>query len=283
MSTLTKILDPTQWTGALLLAAVFLAIAIALSWIFKAILRKVIEHDTEERIDRLTVGFLGNFGAFIIWAVLAIIYAHLIPALDKLGSAMLAGAGIASVVVGLAAQSTLGNLVSGISLVLYKPFRLGDRIQITAPTGMETGVVEDMTLGYTVLRTYDNRRIVMANSKIATEAMINLTSVEAKVLMLLPISIGYDSDVEKARAIVLEIARDHDQIDEIVGCPVVSLGASSVDLTLQAWCPDAATARSVQYDMLEEVKRRFDATDIEIPYSYQNVILKNAVDPALER
>lgn len=135
MSALAKLLDPSQWTGALLLAAVFIALALILSTILKAILRKVIEHDTKERIDRLTVGFLGNFSAFIIWVVLAIFYAHLIPALDKLGSAMLAGAGIASVVVGLAAQSTLGNLVSGISLVLYKPFRLGDRIQINTLRG----------------------------------------------------------------------------------------------------------------------------------------------------
>lgn len=144
-------------------------------------------------------------------------------------------------------------------------------------------MVEDMTLGYTVLRTYDNRRIVMANSKIATEALINLTSVEPRVLMMLPISISYDSDIEKARAIVLEVAHEHDQIEEIVGCPVVNLGASSVDLTLQAWCPDAGTEKFVQYDMLEEIKRRFDAADIEIPYSYQNVILKNSVEPALER
>jgi small conductance mechanosensitive channel len=140
VSGLLNYIDPSHLTGALLLAAVFIVLAVILSWILKSILRKVIEHDTQERIDRLTVSFLGNFGSFVIWVVLAIFYAHLVPSLDKLGSALLAGAGIASVVVGLAAQSTLGNLVSGISLVLYKPFRQGDRIQVNAPTGLVSPV-----------------------------------------------------------------------------------------------------------------------------------------------
>lgn len=275
MNSLLSLFNPSTLSGALLLALAMVIIGLVLTGILKLILRKVIEHDRVERLDRLSLSFLGNLGAFFLWIVLAVIYAHLVPQLDKLGSALLAGAGIASVVIGLAAQSTLGNLVSGISLVLYKPFRKGDLIQITAPTGLETGVVEDMTLGYTVLRTFDNRRIVMANAKIASEVMINLTAIEPRVLMMLPISISYDSDVDRARTNILEIAGRHPEIQEIVGCPLVALGASSVDLSLQAWCSDAAIAMQAQYDLLEEIKKRFDAEGIEIPYSYQNVILRS--------
>ena len=79
---------------------------------------------------------------------------------------MLAGVSLVSVIVGFAAQSTLGNLVAGISLVLYKPFRRGDRIQIAAPTKdeFEVGKVEDISLGYTVLRADDGREIIIANA-----------------------------------------------------------------------------------------------------------------------
>jgi small-conductance mechanosensitive channel len=80
-----------------------------------------------------------------------------------------------SVIVGFSAQTTLGNLVAGISLILYKPFRCGDRLQVTAPTGLETGEVEDISLGYTILKTADQRRIVIANGQMAQQTMMKLS------------------------------------------------------------------------------------------------------------
>ena len=73
----------------------------------------------------------------LIWVVLLILYAHLIPVLRSMGTALLAGASVASVVLGLAAQSTLGNLVAGVSLTIYRLFRLGDTLRVAAPTGTE--------------------------------------------------------------------------------------------------------------------------------------------------
>lgn len=98
------------------------------------------------------------------------------PPLHKLGNTLLAGVSLMSIIVGFAAQTALGNLVAGISLVLYKPFRRGDRIQIQAPTGSghEIGVVESISLGYTVLRTDDRREIVIANGTMAQQTMIKL-------------------------------------------------------------------------------------------------------------
>jgi uncharacterized protein with PQ loop repeat len=91
--------------------------------------------------------FLQQVGVVAIWVVMLILYAHLIPVLRSLGTALLTGASIASVVIGLAAQSTLGNLVAGIAITLYRPFRLGERLQVTAPTGTEVGNVEMLSLG----------------------------------------------------------------------------------------------------------------------------------------
>ena len=85
------------------------------------------------------------------------------------------------------------------------------------------------------------------------------------------------SNFDKARAIVLELADAHADILEVVGCPVVNLGGSSVDLSLRAWCNDAATAKAVEFDLLEQVKKRFDVEGIEIPYAYQNVLLSGSV------
>ncbi|MXP30185.1 mechanosensitive ion channel [Porphyrobacter algicida] len=256
----------------------FLVFGLALSWLLRRTVVAVIDHDPKERIDRMTISFIQHLATFIMWIVLALLFSHLVPSLNKLTTSLLAGVSIVSVVIGFAAQSTLGNLVSGISLVIYKPFRRGDRLQLTTPTGLETGIVEDLSLGYTVLRTFDNRRIVISNGTISNQIMINLSSIDLRVMMSLPISIGYTSDIDKAREIVLELAQAHDNVQEVVGCPVIGLGGSSVNLSLRAWCPDSATAKSVEYDLLEQMKKRFDEAGIEIPYAYQNVVLSGQLD-----
>ncbi|MEL7719532.1 mechanosensitive ion channel family protein [Citromicrobium bathyomarinum] len=274
---LTHYIDPTHLWGAVALGVLFLIFGLVLTKLLSRAIRALIDHDPKEHLDRMTLSFISNLAAFIMWVVLALIFCHAVPALNKLTTSLLAGVSIVSVVIGFAAQSTLGNLVSGISLVIYKPFRRGDRLQLTTPTGLETGIVEDLSLGYTVLRTFDNRRIVLSNGTIANQIMINLSSVDLRVMMTPTISIGYNSDIAKARAIILELAHAHDDVLEVVGCPVVNLGASSVDLSLRAWCADAASAKGVEFDLLEQIKTRFDEAGIEIPYAYQNVIVSGAI------
>ena len=274
---LTHYIDPNHLWGAVALGVLFLLFGLVLTRLLRRAIHALIDHDPKEHLDRMTLSFISNLATFVMWIVLALIFCHAVPALNKLTTSLLAGVSIVSVVIGFAAQSTLGNLVSGISLVIYKPFRRGDRLQLTTPTGLETGIVEDLSLGYTVLRTFDNRRIVLSNGTIANQIMINLSSVDLRVMMTPTISIGYNSDIAKARAIILELAHAHDDVLEVVGCPVVNLGASSVDLSLRAWCADASSAKGVEFDLLEQIKTRFDEAGIEIPYAYQNVIVSGSV------
>ena len=96
----------------------------------------------------------------------------MVPGLRSLGTALLAGASVASILVGLAAQSTLGNLVAGLSLLLYRPFQIGDSVQLTVPAWVQTGTIEDLTLGYTVIKTSEDREIVVPNSVMASQAII---------------------------------------------------------------------------------------------------------------
>lgn len=265
--------DPATLAGALELAALFAVAGLVLHMIVGRLFRFLIAHDSEGRIDRLTAVFLKRVVQVLVWVFVLTLYAKTVPALDRMGTALLASVSIASVVIGLAAQSTLSNLIAGISLVIYRPFRIGDRIQITAPTGLETGTVEDVTLGYTRLKTYDNRRIVLSNSLISNQIMVNLTAVEPRVMALVPVSIGYGSDIDRARAVVLELAEAHPLAEEVVGCPVTMLNSSSVDFTLRVWCRDAGDAATLRTDLLEQIKKRFDAEGIEIPYAWQNVVL----------
>lgn len=178
MNAILKGVDPDRLAGAALIAAVLVVLGIVLSWFVRRLVAEALRHDRSERIDEITLSFLSRLSVLAIWVLLVTLYAHIVPALHRLGTALLAGVSIVSVIVGFAAQTTLGNLVAGISLVLYKPFRRGDRLQVLAPNKdeFEIGEVEDISLGYTVLRTDDGRRIVVANGTMAQQTFINLSA-----------------------------------------------------------------------------------------------------------
>jgi small conductance mechanosensitive channel len=271
---LRDLVDPATTVGALAYAVAFFLAAWALARAVRVAVHQALAHDDWISVDRTAALFLTQLAQIGIFVLAFTYYAHVIPALRSLGTAMLASAGVASIVVGLAAQNTLGNVVAGVSLLMYRPFRVQDLVQVTAASGLETGTIESLTLGYTILKTFDNRRIVVPNSVMATQVTVNLTSRDPRVMLMLPIGVGYGSDIDRARAIVVDEARSHTDVREIVDCPVTQLGASAVTLTLRAWCADAASAKRAQFDLIERIKKQFDRNDIEIPFPYTNVVLK---------
>lgn len=268
-------LHPDTLLGAVALLVVFFIGGLLLSRLVRRAVRLLIERDRDQRIDRMAASFLSKVASVFVWLFALMLYAHMIPALDRLGTAILASVSVASIVIGLAAQSTLANFIAGLSMIFYRPFRLGDRVQISAPTGLETGIVEDVSLGYTVLQTFDNRRVIISNSVMANTIMVNLTAVHPRVMAIVPFSIAYDANIDHARDIALHLAEAHDNVQEVVGCPVTLLNSSSVDLSLRVWCADSTIAAGVKYDLTEQIKKRFEAEGIEIPYAYQNVIVKS--------
>jgi small conductance mechanosensitive channel len=264
-------IHPSTLTGALVYAGIVTTLGILGTLAIRAAARVALRRD---RADPTAIMFLRPLVQVFLWIILLVSYAHLIPSLRSLGTALLAGASIVSIVLGLAAQNTLGSLIAGIALLVYRPFRVGDRIQVMAPTGVETGIVETVTLGYTVLQTLDNRRVVLPNSLASSQTTVNLTSVDARIMAAVPIGIAYNADIDRAREILLAIARAHSEAVETIGCPVIQLGASSVTLSIRAWCRDVLAARSFEWDVYEQAKAQFEQAGIEIPYPYQNIIVK---------
>ena len=118
--------------------------------------------------------FAAAFAQVLTYIVAFIIYAHLIPDLHEIQKTLLAGVGVLSVIIGLAAQTTLGNLIAGISLVLYKPFRIGDRIQLSTPGGVKVATVTAISLGYTALRETDQGEIIVPNSVMGSSVITRL-------------------------------------------------------------------------------------------------------------
>jgi len=259
-----EVLNPGTPYGALLYAVVIGFVAWLVGRTVALGCSRVLERPTHVPADRTAIRFLSQLARLGVYIFAFVTYAHLIPALQKLGTAWLASVGVVSVVIGLAAQNTLGNLIAGISLLLYRPFNLGDRVQVSAPSGLETGVVESLNLGYTVLRTADNRRIVIPNSAMASQTSINLTLTDERSQCALPIRIHHEADLDQARKILIEIAKQHPKTVEFISCPMTAIGKSSVTLTLQVWCVNSVAVGDLKNDLLESIKRRFDQEGIKM-------------------
>ena len=182
---------------------------------------------------------------------------HFIPALQSMGTALLAGVSVASIVIGLAAQSTLSNLIAGVVLIVYRPFNPGDRIQLAAPTGLEIAYVKDITLGYTMLETSDQQRIVVPNSQIASQITINLTQSEKRTPLLIPFHLLAGVAIDQARSILTETASKHEKVLELAGCRATQVDGAGITLTLKVWCENVTDAATVQSDLMEQVVERF--------------------------
>jgi len=267
--------DPRTFFGAILYALVFLFFA----WLFgrasNLAVKRLLVKDKHNRIDRTAIKFLAQFAQFGVYIFAFISYAHLIPALRGLGTAWLASVGVISVIIGLAAQNTLGNLIAGISLLIYRPFNVGDRLQVSAPTGLETGMVESLNLGYTLLRTDDNRHVVIPNSIMASQTTINLTSKDSRVICSLPISINFDSDINKTRTILIDLANHHPKVQNVRSCYVTQVGESGLALTLEVWCADGPAAGEVKADLLEQVIIRFAKEGVNFPLPLVSIVDKS--------
>jgi small-conductance mechanosensitive channel len=254
---LLSFIRPDTLIGALAYFVIFVLLAMILSRALRSAVHAAMTRSGH--IDRTTLSFFQQVAGALIWVVMLILYAHLIPVLHSMGTALLAGASVASVVIGLAAQSTLGNLVAGVSITIYRPFRLGDTLQVAAPTGTEVGVVELISLGYTTLRAPAGHLIVVPNSVAASQVTINLNadSSFAPWPLLITIRIGRDADIEAARQLALTVAKEGGEESAVAGCFLTKVDATAVTLELRLRARDAAQRDTLRSTMLAELARRF--------------------------
>jgi small conductance mechanosensitive channel len=252
--------QPDTLLGAIVYLVVFAAVASLLS---RGVRRGVHAAMTRQgHIDRTTISFLQQITTAMIWIIMLILYAHLIPVLRSMGTALLAGASVASVVIGLAAQSTLGNLVAGVSITIYKPFRLGDTLQIAAPTGTDIGVVEFISLGYTTLRAPDGRLIVVPNSIAASQVTINLNTTYAPWPITITMRLSRDTPLEAAQKLALAVAAENAGEKAVVGCYLTKIEATAVTLELKFLAHDSAGRATLRSKILAELAQRFDKAHI---------------------
>ncbi len=228
--------------------------------------------------------------AIILIAVIVVLLT--IKPLRDIGTAILASSGIAAVVIGLAAQGTLSNVFSGISISMSKPFSVGEFIEILNATPPVSGVVEGIGLRHTTIRDPENKTIVIPNNVLDQEMLRTTHYLQgARICSFLYIDIAYNSDIDLAINMLSTIVSEHkntldvrsyDQKEE--GVPkvavfVTGLSNAAVHLRASVWTVDTATGFTTLSDLRYQVKKAFDAAGIEIPYPYQNIILHKDAEP----
>jgi small conductance mechanosensitive channel len=207
-----------------------------------------------------------------------------VPELRTIASSMLTGAGILAVVVGFASQHALSNIVSGVFIVVFKPFRVNDRLKIRENL---SGVVEDITLRHTVLRDAENKRIIIPNSVMGNEIIINSDYTDDKIIKTVDMNVSYQSDLKRAKAIMRAAIEQHpmqcdprnaEQMaasEEPIPVRVVALGESSINLRGWACAKNASDAFIMSCDLLETMKDAFEKEGIIIPYPHRTIVHKH--------
>jgi len=226
---------------------------------------KLLDYTLAKReVDSTLRGFLDSLVGVLFKALLLISVASMVGIETTSFIAVLAAGGLA---IGLALQGSLSNFAGGALLLLFKPYKVGDVIE----TQGHTGTVNSIQIFTTVLKTPDNKTIIIPNGPVANGSIVNY-STEATRRVDMVFGIGYDDDIDKAKAILQGLIDADSRVlkDPASALLLSELADSSVNFTLRLWV-NAADYWGVYFDMQESVKKTFDQQGVSIPYPQQDV------------
>ena len=265
-------------------AIIVLAVAFLVSRLLRLIIGRFFKAAAKKlKVDPTRYNFFKNAIDFIALLVAAIVIFRSIPAFKDFGTTLLTGAGVLAAIVGFASQAAFSNIISGIFLVIFKPFRVGDRVKVGT---LYSGDVEDITLRHTVIKDFENRRVVIPNSVISNETIINSTLTDERVCMFVDFNISFDSDIDSAMQLIKTEAVKHPfcidgRTPEELGkgehqvmVRTVAITDFAVQLRAYAWAKNATDGFELKCDLHKMVKQQFDKNRIEIPYPYRTVLYK---------
>ncbi|MBT9547189.1 MAG: mechanosensitive ion channel [Candidatus Sericytochromatia bacterium] len=248
-----------RFLGALLILVLGLWASKRLSRILREILSKT-------QLDQTFISFIGNMLRVVLTAVV------FLAALSSMGvptTSVLALLGTAGLAVALALKDSLNNVAAGFSLMILRPFRVGDYVEVGGVGGSVSGI----TLFHTLLNTADNRWIAMPNAKLLADTIVNFSRNASRRIDLI-VDVSYSSDLKKAKELLWEVIRADERIlkepEPVVA--VSDLANSSVQFVVRPWAP-TPEYWNVRFDLIEAIKLRFDAEGIVIPFPQREVHL----------
>jgi small conductance mechanosensitive channel len=250
----------------LLLAIVVLIVGL---WVVKRVVNVVNKGLAAGDTDTTLAKFLGNLASMVLKALLFISVAQMVGIETTSFIAILAAAGLA---IGLALQGSLANFAGGVLILMFRPYKVGDFVDAQGVTG----TVDEIQIFNTVIKTGDNKRIIVPNGAISNGIITNF-SAETTRRVDFVFGIGYDDDIAQAKATLKRIFAEDDRVftDPEPAVVVSELADSSVNFSCKAWV-NAADYWGVFYDTTEKVKLVFDEENISIPYPQSDVHMHQA-------
>jgi small conductance mechanosensitive channel len=235
-------------------------------WLAKQIKKYIVFIMEKRNIDALLASFTSNI------AYVTLVAFVIIAALSQLGiqtTSFVAIIGAAGLAIGLSLQSSLSNFASGVMIIAFRPFKVGDFIE----AGGIAGVVEGIQIFSTQMRTGDNKQIIVPNSNITGSNITNYSAKDTRRVDMV-FGIGYDDDIKKAKDILTKLLEEDERIlkDPTPVVAVSELADSSVNFVVRPWVK-TDDFWNVKFDYTEAVKLTFDKEGISIPYPQQDVHL----------
>ena len=264
------LLEMAQTTGVefgirLLIALVIFYVGRIVARMLQRGLRKVME---AQEMDKILQTFVSNL---VYWTLMVFV---IIAAINQVGiqtTSLIAVMGAAGLAVGLALQGSLSNFAAGVLIVLFRPYRVGDWVEAAGISG----AVEQVQILTTVLKTGDNKQIIVPNSQIMNSIITNYSANETRRVDLI-IGVSYEDDLDKVRKTIQELVDADERILREPACTiaVAALADSSVNFTVRPWVK-TADYWDVMFGLTEAIKKRFDQDGISFPFPQQDLHLYN--------
>jgi len=231
--------------------------------IFKNIIKKIMQ---KHSIDPTIIGFVINltYTALLLFVILA--------SINQLGiqtTSFIAILGAAGLAIGLAIQGSLSNFAAGVLMIIFRPFKVGDFIEGAGVSG----TVEEINIFTTQLKTPDNKKIIVPNSKMTGDNIVNYSANDIRRVDL-KIGVGYQDDIDKVKQVITSVLEKDERIlkDPPTVIAVIEMGDSSVNFAVRPWVK-TPEYWNVYFNVIENIKKSFDAEGITIPFPQQDVHL----------
>ena len=237
-------------------------------WVVNLVVSGLMKAMQKGELDVTLRRFIGNVARMLLMLFV------IIAAINQLGvqtASLIALLGAAGLAVGLALQGSLSNFAAGVLIVLFRPYKVGDWIE----GGGISGAVEEVQILTTILKTGDNKRVIVPNSQIMGTTITNYSANETRRVDLV-VGVSYSDDIDKVRKELQDLVAADDRIldDPAVTIAVSELADSSVNFVVRPWVK-TADYWGVYFDLTEAIKKRFDEAGISIPFPQQDVYIHN--------
>jgi small-conductance mechanosensitive channel len=276
-----------EWHLPILVIVVF-AFAFIINWIARRYVSDMITRNADFlRVDPTNYNFLRNAFSFIIYTVAALFILSRIPEFKSASKTIFTATGIVAAIIALASQQALANIFSGLFIIVFKPFRVEDIIEMEPG---RRGIVEDITLRHTIIRDFENKRIIVPNSVINNTVIINSDIKDQPIRRHMHLLVSYDAPIDRVFAIIEDEVKKHpyhlerrSELDILEGIPEVEIRIleyreTGLYVRVFLWAEDHIKAFRLHTDVNYAIKKRFDAAGILFPYPVRRVQVESFPD-----